>query len=234
MQLIPKVLFIPLLLISSSAMAQFENRINLYAGLGVVPFQPDAQVQTETIFQGYRSVPFFHGYLGYSVNRKLALGGTFRQLITSKDNYVLSNSMIGFGIKYNFIPFDKSISPFVYADLGVNYTYLSQQQNTKTIKVEPTDNPSDVTVDEITLQEPELQLNIFPSFSAMIGAGAEFTIKRIRKKNLGLFLFGGYSLSNTASKNNVTELFTRNNSEFNYFLICGGLRFSFLQRKSLY
>ena len=227
-------LFLLLFSMCNLAFAQFENRLNLYTGIGVVPFQPDAQIQTETVFQGYRSVPFFHGFLGYSVNRKFAMGGAFRQLLTAKDNYVLSNSMIGFGTKYNFIPFDKAISPFVYVDLGVNYTYLEQQQNTQTVPQQPTGNPQDINVNEITIQEPEIQLAIFPSFSALLAVGAEFTIKRARKKNLGFFILGGYSISNTASKSNVTELFPRNDSQLNYPMVCAGLRFSFLQRKSLY
>ena len=128
-----------ILLLGASLLAhgQFENRLNLYTGLGIIPFKPDEQVQTESVFQGYRTVPFLHAYLGYSINRKVALGGTFRQIITSKENYLLSNSMIGFGVKYNFIPYDKPISPFAYADFGINYTYISQQQNTQTITSEP-------------------------------------------------------------------------------------------------
>lgn len=227
-------LLILLLAASLLAHGQFENRLNLYTGLGIIPFEPDESLQTESVFQGYRTVPFLHAYLGYSINRKVALGGTFRQIITSKENYLLSNSMIGFGMKYNFIPYDKPISPFAYADFGINYTYLSQQQNTQTIAVEPSDDPTAITVSEVTLQEPEIQLNIFPSFSALFGVGAEFTLNNVRKKNIGFFLFTGYSISNTADQNNVKEIFPKNTSQFNYFLICGGLRFSFLQRKTLY
>jgi len=225
-----------ILLLGASLLAhgQFENRLNLYTGLGIIPFKPDEQVQTESVFQGYRTVPFLHAYLGYSINRKVALGGTFRQIITSKENYLLSNSMIGFGVKYNFIPYDKPISPFAYADFGINYTYISQQQNTQTITSEPSEDPTEITVNEVTLQEPEIQLNVFPSFSALIGVGAEFTLNNVRKKNIGFFLFTGYSISNTADQNNVKEIFPKNTSQFNYFLICGGLRFSFLQRKTLY
>jgi len=227
-------LLIYLLATSQLVHGQFENRLNLYTGLGIIPFEPDEQVQTESVFQGYRTVPFLHAYLGYSINRKVALGGTFRQIITSKENYLLSNSMIGFGVKYNFFPYDKPISPFAYADFGINYTYISQQQNTQTITSEPSDDPTELTVNEVTLQEPEIQLNVFPSFSALIGVGAEFTLKNVRKKNLGFFLFTAYSISNTADKNNVKEIFPNNTSQFNYFLICGGLRFSFLQRKTIY
>lgn len=225
-----------ILLLGASLLAhgQFENRLNLYTGLGIIPFKPDEQVQTESVFQGYRTVPFLHAYLGYSINRKVALGGAFRQIVTSKENYLLSNSMIGFGVKYNFIPYDKPISPFAYADFGINYTYISQQQNTQTITSEPSEDPTEITVNEVTLQEPEIQLNVFPSFSALIGVGAEFTLNNVRKKNIGFFLFTGYSISNTADQNNVNEIFPKNTSQFNYFLICGGLRFSFLQRKTLY
>jgi len=225
-----------LVLMAASLLAhgQFENRLNLYTGLGIIPFEPDAQVQTESVFQGYRTVPFLHAYLGYSINRKVALGGTFRQIITSKENYLLSNTLIGFGVKYNFIPFDKPISPFAYADFGINYTYISQQQNTQLITPEPSTDPTEITVNEFMLQEPEIQLNVFPSFSALVGVGVEFTVKNVRKKNLGFFLLTAYSISNTADKNNVQEIFTKNTSQFNYFLICGGLRFSFLQRKSIY
>lgn len=227
-------LLILLLAASLLAHGQFENRLNLYTGLGIIPFEPDETPQTESVFQGYRTVSFLHAYLGYSINRKVALGGTFRQLVTSKENYLLSNSMIGFGVKYNFIPYDKPISPFAYADFGINYTYISQQQNTQTIAVEPSDDPTAITVSEVTLQEPEIQLNVFPSFSTLIGIGAEFTLNNVRKKNIGFFLFTGYSISNTADQNNVKEIFPKNTSQFNYFLICGGLRFSFLQRKTLY
>lgn len=229
-----KYIFYCLLVIPIAAHSQFENRLNLYVSIGTIPFQPDSEIQSESIFQGYRSTPYLHAYLGYSLNRKLSMGGSLRQIVTSKENYLLSNTCIGYGVKYNFLPFDKPISPFIYTEAGINYTFVSQSQNTQVIQYSTSTDPTSITVEETTLQEPEIQLNIFPSLSAIIAVGAEFTLKSIRKKNLGLYLMCGYSASNTAEKNSVKENFPNNTSQFNYFLISAGVRFSFIQRKSLY
>jgi hypothetical protein len=222
------------ILISFASMAQFENRINLYVGLGIVPFAPDSPFQAETIFDGYKTIPFVQAFLCYSFNKHISTGGAFRQIVTSKENYLLSNSFVGAGMKYNILPYDRPFSPFVYADVGVNYTFISQKQNTRIVRVAPSEDPSEIQVNEITVREPELQLNVFPSLSALVGAGVEFNFKRVRKKSFGLFLMGGYSISNTASQKRVIENFPLNESEFNYFLISGGLRFGFLRKKSLY
>lgn len=218
----------------ATAFGQFEQRLNLYVGIGITPFQPDQLIQTETIFQGYRTTPVLHTYVGYALNRKLAMGGSLRQIVTSKNNYLLTNTCVGYGTKYNFIPFDKPVSPFVYAEVGINYTFLSQAANSQVVAFPPPGNPIDILVTNATLQEPEIQVNIFPSASALLGAGAEFTLKRVRKKSLGFFVFGGYVFSSTARAKNVLEYFPRNESKFNYPFICAGARFSFLQRKSLY
>jgi hypothetical protein len=228
------LLILSTLFLANDAHAQFENRVNLYIGLGITPFAPDQSIQTESVFNGYRTIPFVQAYLGYSVNRSLSIGGTFRQLVTSKDNYLLSNSSLGPAMKYNFLPYDKAISPFVYVEIGINYTYLSQTQNTRVVQEPPPSDPTEIRINEITIREPELQLNIFPTFSSVIGAGVEFNIKKDRKKNFGLFIMGGYSLSTTASSNQLQENFPQNNSELNNFLISGGLRFSFLRKKSIY
>jgi hypothetical protein len=221
-------------ILTNSAHAQFENRINLYIGLGITPFAPDQSIQTKSIFNGYRTIPFFQAYLGYSINRNFSVGGTFRQLVTTKDNYLLSNTSIGPALKFNFLPYDKAISPFIYVEIGVNYTYLAQSQNTRVVQIPPSTDPKEIQINEVAVREPELQLNIFPTFSSLFGAGVEFNIKKNRKKNFGLFLMGGYSLSTTAESNQVKENFSQNDSALNNFVISGGLRFSFLRKKSIY
>ncbi len=228
------VMIMSVLAFGNYAQAQFENRVNLYIGLGTTPFAPDQSIQTESIFNGYRTIPFVQAYLGYSVNRSFSIGGTFRQLVSTKDNYVLSNTSLGPALKFNFLPYDRGISPFVYAEIGINYTYLSQSQNTRVVQEPPPIDPKEIRINEITVREPELQLNIFPTFSGLVGAGVEFNIKKNRKKTFGLFLMGGYSLSTTAESNQVKENFPQNNSGLNNFIISGGLRFSFLRKKSLY
>ena len=227
------LLIISAVFISSLATAQLENKGNIYLQLGFPVFEEATANPSESIFTGYNSVPYFGAYALYSFNSRLHAGGSLKILVTNKTNYSFSNTSFGAVFKYNILPVDRAISPFVLVEGNINYSYVSQTESTLTVTSIEQGEDEEIIVDQVEYEQPEIKVGVFPVLGAYASVGVEFT-PGSANKNLGFFLSGDYYLNNVHTQDVIVEKFPNNVSEFSYWSISVGVRISFLRQKDLF
>ncbi len=212
----------------ASTFGQFEHKVTATVFTGVPFFKKAGGIQGENIFNGYASIPYLGFGLNYNLNTHFSIGANVKEFVTKKANYSLSNSNLGIGVKYNIVPMDKKISPFVAAEGDVGFMVLGQKANS-TWEYPEASNDQQVTY--------VAQLHNYPKVNttatyvgAILGAGVDFTLKL----KYGVFISANYMFTNAQSTSAIVMDFKDNTSKFDFFMIQTGLRFSFGKSKSLY
>lgn len=225
-----KVILISIFIINASiGYSQLEHKFAITAAIATPVYGSAGNIQSENIFAGYSSIPGVRVGLQYNLNHYFGFGPVVSQYFGSKENYSLNTSQLGVAFKYNIIPFDKTISPFITLEADLNYITISQKANSVTEKPAAS---SDVEQIVITSQErnyPEIKTG-FASTGIIIGAGTDFTLK----KKYTLFVAANYVLTNSSSTYTTTSLFPENKSSLSFMLFQIGMRFAFGQSKSIY
>lgn len=226
-------LIFTLSLLSLFAMAQLENKGNIYIQVGMPVFEDAGQNPAESIFAGYNTVPYFGGYAFYSFNSRMHAGGSLKVLVANKTNFSLSNTSFGAVFRYNILPIDRTISPFVMVEGNINYTYISQKESNITITDLEVSGDEDVVLTRIEYQQPEINVGVFPVFGAYASIGTDIT-PGSSNKNFGMFLSVDYYLNNVSSQDIIMEKFPNNTSEFKYWSVSLGVRISFIRKKDIF
>jgi hypothetical protein len=208
--------------------AQFEHKMTAYVFVGVPFFKKAGDIQGQNIFNGYSPIPALGFGINYNLSTKLSIGANINQLITKKANYTLSNTNVGVGVKYNFVPMDKKISPFVYMEGNMGYLIVSQKANS-TWEYPVVNDPNHVEFVKQLHNYPKQNIPI-TYLGAMVGVGLDFTLKL----KYGLFVSANYMFTNASNTVTCVQNFEDNTSKFNFIMIQTGLRFSFGKSKSLY
>jgi len=228
-----RTILLLMLLFPAAAMAQLENKGNIYIQVGFPVFEAAGQNPSESIFTGYATVPYLGVYTMYSFNSRMQAGGAIKILVTSKTNYSLSNTSFGAVFRYNILPIDRTISPFVMVEGNINYTYISQKESNITITDLESAGDEDVVLTRIEFQQPEINVGVFPVFGAYASVGTDIT-PGSSNKNFGMFLSVDYYLNNVSGQDIIIEKFPNNTSEFNYWSVSLGVRISFIRKKDIF
>ncbi|HAR19414.1 MAG TPA: hypothetical protein DCR46_02055, partial [Cytophagales bacterium] len=153
-----------------SAWAQFENKISISAAIGIPFIKSAGIIQAENIYYGYGKIPTLKIGMQYNIKPKFGLGPVIGQLYSTKPNFKLTVSSFGIGAKYNFVPFDKKISPFLYLEGDINYVTISQKANSVEENPEVDDKEQIMIVSQIR-NYPEI-LTGFTCMGVVLGAGS--------------------------------------------------------------
>ena len=232
MQLIMKrisYLFLLAIVLPFTANAQMEHKFTGLVSIGVPLIKSAGNISAENIYYGYKSIPYLGVAILYNSSTHFGIGGNLRQLYTTKPNYEISHTSLGLLIKYNILPSDKKISPFVNAELSTGYMMISQKANTITEQPAALEDKTHVIVQEWERSYPEIKTG-FGTYGAMLGIGADFTIKL----KYGLFVSANYYLSDAHKTGAFKGFFEENKSTFNFLLMQAGVKFSFGKSKSIY
>ena len=215
-------------LLSNLAMAQMENKVTLSASLALPMFKSAGEIQGENIYNGYGMLPSVRVGLQYNLNARFGLGPVLSQVYSSKPNYTLTQTSFGLGLKYNILPSDKKISPFVYVEGDLCYVTIAQKANS--VQENPSvDDKEHIKLIGQTRNYPEIKTG-FSSLGAIVGIGSDFTVK----SKYTLFLAVNYVLTNAASTYTSKNNFEDNTSKLQYLMPQIGIRFSLGKKKSLY
>ena len=211
------------------AYAQLEHKFTFTAALGAPFYAKAGDVQGENIYAGYSSIPGIRLGMQYNLNDHFGFGPVVGQFYGTKANYSLTMSQVGIALKYNIVPFDKVISPFITLEGDLNYITIAQKANAATENVSSSADPDQIQVNKQIHNYPEIKTG-FASTGLLLGAGSDFTIK----KRYTLFGSLNYVLTNSSESYTSKSLFSENKSKLDYFLVQVGIRFAFGQSKSMY
>lgn len=223
-----KLLILFLILFPVAGYSQLEHKVTAQVSLGLPLIKKAGPVNAENIFYGYKKLPYVGFGVMYNNSVHFSMGGMLRQLYTKKDFYSLSHTSLGLVAKYNFIPSDKKMSPFVTAELNTGYVVLSQKPNS-TIEYPKVTDQAHVAIVEQERKYPEIKTG-FATFGALAGVGVDFTLKLKYK----LSFSANYFVSDAAKNPGITVSFPENTSKLRFLLLQTGFSFSFGKSKSLY
>lgn len=225
-----KIILISLLIINASiGYSQLERKFAITAAIATPVYSSAGDIQSENIFAGYSSIPGVRVGLQYNINHYFGFGPVISQYFGTKQNYSLNTSQFGLAFKYNILPFDKTISPFISMEADLNYITVSQKANSVTEKPAAGSDVEQIVITSQVHNYPEIKTG-FASTGVIIGAGTDFTLK----KKYTLFVAANYVFTNSSNTYTSTSLFPENESSLNFMLYQIGMRFAFGQSKTMY
>lgn len=226
-----KLLALIALMMALGAQAQFEKKLNTHLFLGVPFIGAQEGTVSQSIYTGYGMTPYFGGGVNYALNNRLSTQGDIRMLFTSKESgiYKLYHVTIDLQAKFNFVPADKPVSPFVIGGITLGSMHVFQKANTEVVTEFTTaDDGSSVEYSSLTVENPLIKFTMFPSLGLVGGAGVDLTYN----KTIGLTFAAIYSTSNIHNNIMMKQYFPENLSEFNLLYLQAGVKLSFLKSKS--
>lgn len=222
-------LFLLAMVLPFIANAQMEHKLTGIVSIGAPLIKAAGSVSAENIFYGYKAIPYLGIAVLYNSSTHFGIGGSLRQLYTTKPNYGISHTSLGLLLKYNILPSDKKISPFVNAEFSTGYMMISQKANTITEQPPAVEDKTHVIVKDWERNYPEIKTG-FGTYGVLLGVGVDFTLKL----RYGLFVSANYYLSDAHKTGAFKGFFEENKSTFNFLLMQAGVKFSFGKSKSIY
>jgi outer membrane protein W len=204
--------------------------LNTYAYTGLPLFSKDKGGEAfRNVFKGYKPLPYIGFGLDYSFNLHFSIGPTIRFLYNSKSNYKIPNTTIGLEAKYNFLPNDKKISPFVVAEFNSSYMSISQNAFSEITNLELVQNSEEVKAVQVLKEYKEKSVKLNNVSGICMGIGSDFMVKQ----KYGMFVSINYMATSAHNQAKLKEIYPDNESKYSYFLIKFGLKFGFLRSNSL-
>jgi len=226
------------LLASANVQAQFGRKATVSAFVGTMLTGGDhlsSGGQSQDIFGGYHPGIVVGGALFYNITKLAAVGVRARYVNVSKTDYTVNQLTVGLDGKFNFLPSDKKLSPYLVAEANVSFVGVSQSSNDKVTYPassygSPDGNPKYAPVTQINYAYPTTTVSFVPMVGYAAGAGLDIRIKEA----IGAFVQVDYC--NTFAKNQKTikEYFPNNTYNFHYVLVSVGLKFNLFKSTSLY
>lgn len=224
------ILSIIVMCCASGLFAQFENKLNAYVYSGLPIYKSDKGNEAfRTVFNGLRPLPYLGLGLDYAFNLNLSIGPSVRVLYTSKENYRVPNLTAGLEVKYNFVPNDKTISPFIVSEFSVSYLKITQDAFSETFTETVREDDAHVRQDELRIDYAERSFNLDNVSGLTLGLGSDFTIKQ----KYGMFVSLNYQFTSAHNHAKLQEVYPDNESKYNFFLVKVGLKLGFLRNKEL-
>jgi len=173
--------------------------------------------------------------LFYNVTKNFAVGGRARYLNVSKTNVNVNQLTIGVDGKYNFLPSDKKISPYLVAEANFSLEGVKQTQNNQVAYPNPgysspNGNSVDAPVSQINYYYPSVNVSFIPMLGYSVGGGVDIRLR----ETVGAFIQIDYSSTFAKNKEIIKKNFPNNTSNFSYALLSVGLKFNLFKSKSLY
>ncbi len=225
-----KIVLLILSICSVSAFAQFENKLNAVVFTGLPIYTSSTGTNpVENVFNDYKSIPYIGIGLDYGFNNHLSIGPNFRFLYAIKDGFSVPTTTFGLEMKYNFMPSDQTISPFISGEFNLTWMSIVQDEINTTQEISPEGQTGIIHTTNV-IYKPATSFRLDNVSGFMIGFGSDFMIKQ----KYGIFISLNF-MSTTADKQAlVAELYNENQSKFAFFVIRGGIKFGFLKSKSIF
>lgn len=214
------------------AFAQFENKLTASAFLAIPKYTPENGGATfQNVFNGYKAIPFVGGGIDYSFNTHMSIGGNVKLMFPSKDFHSIINTNLGVSLKYNILPNDKPVSPFIYTELNFSHIILEiKGYDASFTSVEAPDRiEGNVTPYNYEYSISPSQTLLSPVLGYMIGVGTDFTMM----KKVGIWVSINYMATDAHNHAEVAINYPDNISKYSFFVLKLGVKFGFLQSKSL-
>ncbi len=237
----PIVFFIAIVisLLASSVQAQFGRKATISGFVGTMVTGNEkvntSSTTSQDIFGSYKPGIVVGGALFYNVTKLLAVGARARYVNTSKTDYSINQFTIGVDGKFNFLPSDKKLSPYIVAEANLSLTGVNQTANVTPTNpassiYDPGGNPKYITVTQVDTYYPTASVSFVPLLGYAAGAGLDIRVSEA----VGAFVQVDYSSSLAKNQGTIKKYFPNNTSNFSYILISAGLKFNLFKSTSLY
>gem|GEM_PF-5059266 len=219
-------------LLPLSVMGQFERKVSVYANVGASAFSSTkAGTDANNALRAYKFSPNIGVAALYALDGHLSIGGSLRFLWGTKSKYTLLSNNLGAIIKYNILPSDKKLSPYVFFEGDLSYSSIKQATHTgsDTSGVTPSDQgASSVTINSKTITYSGQNVAV-PAFGTFFGGGVDIKAK----ETLNLFVQVGYNITYLKGIQDIKHYYAAN-SNLSYLNISVGVRLNLFQKKSFY
>ena len=219
-----------------SVMGQFERKVSVYASVGVSGFSKNqtniGNNNEPNVLIGYKASPTVGVAAFYALDGHLSVGGSLRFLWATKSQYRVFANTIGAEIKYNIIPADKKISPYVFFEGNLSFNSVKQANYVETRTYPNSTNAGSNDTAQVTTQHITYQavnLKFVPAFGMFFGGGVDIKVK----ETLNFFVQAGYNTTYLKGNNLVKDNFNPN-SNLSYLNVSVGVRLNLFQKKSFY
>lgn len=228
-----KIVFILVcLLVSTYCSAQFESKLNALVFIGMPRYTPeDSGPSFQNVFNGYKPYPYLGFGLDYAFNNKLSAGVNIKLIRPLKDNHKILNSNLGLGLKYNFVPSDKTLSPFVHAEFNFSSILIDVEGYEESFdEVEGyQEDASQPTYLGSNSEVSNSTTTLSPVLGYMVGLGTDITLKQ----KYSLWVSLNYFATDAHNHAKLVETHPENTSKFSFIVLKVGIKLGFLRSKSL-
>jgi len=218
-----------------SVLGQFERKVSVYAFVGGDGFSGNLNrnltERPQNMFAKYHPAPAVGVAAFYALDGHLSVGGSLKAFLTSKTASRLFQSSIGADIKYNILPSDKKISPYVIGEINLSFNSIKQNNYVEDITPPNGANSSNtVQITDYKVQYTAFNLIFIPAFGTFFGGGLDVKLKET------LHFFGqvGYNSSFIKGNSLLKNVYASNNSNLSFLNISVGVRLNLFQKKTFY
>lgn len=222
------------LLLPLSVMGQFERKVSVYAFVGESEFGSNAKNSSDAnnALKGYKFSPTLGAAAFYALDGHLSVGGSLRFLWATKSEYRVFTNSIGADIKYNILPSDKKISPFVFFEANLAFNSVKQASHSSPYYGTDTagaslGNSASITGTTVSYKGENVWYD--PAFGMFFGGGVDIKAK----ETLNFFVQAGYNTTYLQNAHLIKEAFAAN-SNLSYLNISVGVRLNLFQKKTFY
>ena len=218
-----------------TVMGQFERKVSVYAFVGASGFSGnlsrDSSGLPKNMFGKYNPAPTVGVAAFYALDGHLSVGGSLKLLLTEKTASRLFQSTLGADIKYNILPSDKRISPYILFEGNISFSSIKQNNYVEDLPVPSSANGSgNVSISDYQVRYTSYNLFFVPAVGTFFAGGVDVRLKE------SLHVFGQVGYNTTFIKGNslLKGVYPTNNSNLSYANISVGVRLNLFQKKSFY
>jgi len=214
-------------------MGQFERKVAVYASVGYSGFSQNKKStnDAQNALSDYKSGQTLAVSAFYALDGHLSIGGSLRFLLAEKSYYTIFSNTLGASVKYNIIPSDKRVSPYVFFEGNLGYNSLKQNSHSSTVTVAvPGADPGSIKYIQTTTNYQSVSSKFVPSFGIFFGGGADIKVH----ETLHFFVQAGYNTTYLKNNSTINSHFNNPNSNLSYLNISVGVRLNLFQKKTFY
>jgi hypothetical protein len=220
------IFFLIIVLVSViGAKAQEQKKVSLNAMMGL-SFLPKSEKIApsglpKNIFGGYPWSGIAGIGLNYRLGEKIFLFENLIFLHSAKPSFSFSAGTFKTGLKYNILPLNKKISPFIFGSVDVSLLFLNRKENSRDYFPDSLSNTigQGYGATKITYNEEKLNLSFVPAIGASAGVGIDFKLSH----KVSIFLAYSYNTCLASKSASIKENYFYNKSDFTYGMVNAGL-----------
>lgn len=217
------------------ATAQFERKVSLYVNTGIAVFPGSEKInqqngQATNIFGAYKPAPMLGGAILYAIDGHFSAGGSIRAMRSVKPySSILVNSVGGI-VKYNIIPSDKKISPYVFFEGNLSFVSIAQKSHNSSFTPSNQGNSDTIPVSTINTTYTTFNVLFAPTFGIYSGGGVDIQVSEA----FNLFVQLGYNECFARNTRLIRDNFSSNSSNLSYWNAAIGVRLNLFKKKTFY